>query len=181
MIPFDPGKTAGENSPDRRRERLGILRPVIDTAAARAGIDRSLVVALVLTENHQMDPLATRFEPGFWSQYIEPVPAYRTHPWYAWPKVMASSYGLCQVMFTTAEWARDRLGIPWSGGPWDLFQPDLNLRLGAAILAHKIARYGKRDGVAAYNSGKPRHDLSGTLTNEVYVRRFEGWLGANLA
>lgn len=167
---------------DQTRRRLQILAPLIDQFAREAQIAPELLRSLILTENETINIFAMRFEPGFWATYIENQPQYLRHPWIAWPDVMASSYGLCQVMYTTAEWACDKWALRWDGRqPWELFMPSLNLRLGALVLGHKIRRYGVRDGVAAYNSGKPRKNIAGRLLNERYVRRFEDHLGRSLA
>lgn len=167
---------------DETRRRLKIFAPLIDQYAREAQIAPDLLRVLLLTENEPIDIFARRFEPGFWATYIQDQPQYAHHPWIAWPDVLASSYGLVQIMYTTAEWASDKWAIRWdSRQPWELFMPSLNLRLGALVLAHKIRRYGTRDGVAAYNSGKPRKDIAGRLLNERYVRRFEDHLGRSLA
>lgn len=60
--------------------------------------------------------------------------------------------GLAQLMPATAEEERRRLGLP---APLDLFDPALNLRLGASYLAHMLALFSGEEAfaVAAYNAG----------------------------
>jgi hypothetical protein len=165
-----------------RAMKLKALATTIQVAARDHGIGEDFLRALILTENDQVDPLAIRFEPSFWANYVEGRGEYLRHPWYPWPEVLASSYGLVQVMFTSAEWAANRFGVRWSGSPWDLFVPSTNLAMGAAILGHKMTQFGVRDGIAAYNAGTPRRiGTTGTLANEAYVARFERWIGRPLS
>lgn len=60
--------------------------------------------------------------------------------------------GLAQLMPATAEEQRRRLGLP---SPIDLFDPAVNLRLGASYLAQMLALFSGEEAfaVAAYNAG----------------------------
>jgi soluble lytic murein transglycosylase-like protein len=107
------------------------LRRVAETVvaeAARHGIDPSLVLAVIQVES------------GGYNFAVSPVGA----------------MGLMQMMPYTAEELCARLGIPWRG-PDSLFDPVLNVTLGAAYLKELSDRYGRWDmALAAYNWG-PAH------------------------
>jgi hypothetical protein len=163
-------------------ERLIKFKQFIDAAVAETGASKELIAALILTENEPCDPMARRKEPAFYDRYIKGQPTWIGSPWYDFPEIIAASYGLTQVMFTTAQQIARKHAIEWSGQPWDLFNPWVNIRLGAAHLMDCIAKYGsERDGVAAYNAGTPRKTDSGIYVNQAYVDRFEKFLGRRLS
>lgn len=120
-------------------------RKDIETAAKAHGVDADLLEALVMTESSgQAD--AFRFEPAYYKRYLAGNPEYKD----ANPRRVASSYGLCQIMYPTAR----QYGFG-SLVPETLFLPGINLDYGARILAHLITRC---DGdtvaaLAAYNGG----------------------------
>jgi len=60
------------------------------------------------------------------------------------------SVGLMQVLPSTGSGV---LGRPLTTS--DLFVPDTNLRAGVGYLLQQIGRYGMRDGISAYNAGRP--------------------------
>jgi soluble lytic murein transglycosylase-like protein len=63
-----------------------------------------------------------------------------------------ASRGLMQLLFRTAKMIEPNLS------PDDLFDPSLNIRIGAEYLRRQIARYGGKrwHGVSAYNAGTAR-------------------------
>jgi len=66
--------------------------------------------------------------------------------------------GLMQVMPATGREVAAELGIPWSGLR-TLFDPHVNVRLGAAYLKGLLRRYGRTEvALAAYNWGPGRID-----------------------
>jgi soluble lytic murein transglycosylase-like protein len=118
-------------------------RPNIEFAATQAGIDPDLLEALVITESSgQAD--AFRFEPGFYKRYLEGKPEWAGQI----PRRISSSYGLCQIMLPTAR------QYGFRAEPEMLFLPDVNLALGAKILARLIQQFGDiEDALQAYNGG----------------------------
>jgi len=68
------------------------------------------------------------------------------------PRLKDASYGLCQILCSTA---RD---LGFQGECHKLFDPDLNLRLGAKYLAFLLGvfRFNQLLAVAAYNAGPAR-------------------------
>lgn len=120
-------------------------RPEIIAAARTAGIDADLLEALVLTESSGKAD-AFRFEPEFWDRYCANNAAYSGQV----PRRVASSYGLCQVMYPTAQ------AYGFSAQPEYLFLPNVNLEIGARIL-RDLLDWAKQDvskALQAYNGGK---------------------------
>ena len=63
--------------------------------------------------------------------------------------------GLMQLMPDTADWIAQRLGFATP----DLYDPEMNLRLGTWYLRYLIDRYGRVDlALTAYNAGPSRVD-----------------------
>jgi soluble lytic murein transglycosylase-like protein len=119
-------------------------RPNIEFAAAQAGIDPDLLEALVVTESFGGQADAFRFEPGFYTRYLEGKPEWAGQI----PRRISSSYGLCQIMLPTAR------QYGFRAEPEMLFLPDVNLALGAKILARLIQQFGDiGDALQAYNGG----------------------------
>lgn len=119
-------------------------RPAIETAAATHRIDPDLVEAVVMQESGGKAD-AFRFEPKFWQRYLANSPLYAREE----PRRFASSYGLMQVMFTTA------LAAGYSGDPEGLFAITVNLDIGCRILRGLLDRSDGdlREALAAYNGG----------------------------
>jgi len=120
-------------------------RADIEAAADDHGLDPNLIEAVVIAESSgQTD--AFRYEPGFYAQYIKGKPAY-----VAWnPRRVSSSYGLCQVMFTTAQ------QYGFSDAPELLFVPEVGLKFGCLHLKRLLAwaKGDTRKALAAYNGGQ---------------------------
>ena len=74
------------------------------------------------------------------------------------PQIHDASYGLMQVLYSTAR------GLGYTGSPDGLFDPDTNIQLGTKLMGQLIAQYG--DDIlrvySAYNSGKPDLYLTST-------------------
>ena len=142
------------------------------------------------------DPMSRRVEPEFYERYIRGT-YWETDKWGTVPEIVAASYGLCQVMFTTAVWALNKGllrprpsaagGVPvdpaalpdvWNGQPWTLFDPAVNLRIAAEVFAYKARKYGSlAAGASAYNAGSPRTMASGIYENQSYVEGIRDALG----
>jgi len=120
-------------------------RTLIEQAATELGLDPNLVEAVVITESSgQTD--AFRYEPGFYTAYIKGKAEYAN----AIPRRVASSYGLMQVMYTTA--TQYGFGLI----PELLFVPATGLRFGCLHLA-KLLKWSEGDvrkALAAYNGGQ---------------------------
>jgi soluble lytic murein transglycosylase-like protein len=74
-----------------------VYRPQIERIAGRYDLDPVLVEAVVWTESTDHTD-AFRPEPNFYRRYLKGKPE-----WAGWvPRRISSSYGLMQVMYTTA-------------------------------------------------------------------------------
>jgi len=118
--------------------------PIINKYAAQFGVPALWIQAVIRTESN--------FNPA----------AYREEP-----QISDASYGLMQVLFTTAQ------GLGYDGPKEGLFDPDTNIFLGTKLLADLQRRFGPdvRRVYSAYNSGSPdRYKTSGQVA--LNVNRF---------
>jgi len=93
------------------------------------------------------------------------------------PTIVAASYGLMQILFTTAS------GLGFAGTADELYDPATNIDLGGKALFEIMERLKKHDysnfdlwfieiALARYNGGSFRNpDMEGKLRNQVYVDR----------
>lgn len=74
------------------------------------------------------------------------------------PQISDASYGLMQLLETTAR------GLGFTGNAADLYEPEINIPLGTKLLSQLRIRYGDdfRRIYSAYNSGKPDLYLTST-------------------
>lgn len=150
----------------------GLYGAAVAEAHEITGLPIALLWSVIMQESSG-DIMARRVEHGFYNRYIAGKAEWTSHSYYKQPGIIAASFGLMQVMFTTAEWALKRalpaaLCSGWDRRPWTLSDPHTNILIGAAVLAYKRSIYGARDGIAAYNSGSPRK-VGTVLVNEAYV------------
>lgn len=76
----------------------------------------------------------------------------------------ASSIGLCQVQYKTAQF------MGFRGRARDLYAVDTNLAYAAKYLKYQLRRYGDLDrAIAAYNAGAVYYDNEGKFVNQSYV------------
>ena len=134
------------------------------------GIDEKLIRAIIQTES-SWKVYAFRREPKFWNRYwvniknLFAVTPEKDEQWLSSPDIVSSSYGLMQLMLTTAM----ELGFRYEY-PFELFDPATNIKWGCALLKKLYDRYGDwQDAVSAYNQGNNRKNLDGTYKNQKYV------------
>lgn len=147
-------------------------RKEIETAAAAHGLSPDIVAGVVSQESNGWTS-AFRHEPAFWTKYLATNPAYMHRN----PHEVSSSYGLMQVMYTTA------VEHGFTGEPWELFAPAVGLEYGCRVLARLItwanglytgleterAAVVTRSALAAYNGGRGGNAPTGTLRNREYA------------
>ena len=120
-------------------------RDLIVSTAGGHGLDPNLVEAVVIAESSGHTD-AFRFEPGFYRRYLEGKSEYAGQN----PRRVSSSYGLMQVMFTTAQ------QYGFKDNPEALFVPESGLQYGCLHLK-TLLRWSKGDerkAAAAYNGGQ---------------------------
>lgn len=103
------------------------FRIEVEAAAATYNLDPDLVEAVVQQESSGRW-FAYRYEPKFFERYLRNKPEYRD----ADPREVSASYGLMQVMFTTA---REN---GYTGPAWDMFKPEVALDNGCKHLAKQL-------------------------------------------
>ena len=117
---------------------------------------------------------AYRFEQGFWDKYLKDNPKWKDRD----PNEVSASYGLCQLMFTTA-W---ELGFRGTGE--ELYNPVYNVELGAKLIRKLMEKCKKEKyhfntpfnpmsiAMARYNGGSYKNpDDDGWIRNEEYVKK----------
>ena len=88
------------------------------------------------------------------------------------PHVKDASWGLMQVLLSTAKWISGNNDLTAS----QLMDPSFNIYVGTKYLAYLMGRYSKlTDVMAAYNAGSPRLDASGKYVNQSYVDKASKW------
>lgn len=127
--------TATVDVPRSPIARENTYDPIIRRAAARFAVPGWIVKSVIATESS--------FRPG----------VYRDEP-----QISDRSRGLMQLLLRTAR------GLGFTGEPDLLYDPELNIMLGTALLAQLLKRFGTwEDALAAYNGGRPRRGTSGQL------------------
>jgi soluble lytic murein transglycosylase-like protein len=95
----------------------------IDEYSIEFSLEIELIKALIQTES-SFNERAYRFEPGFYDRYIRNQSKYMDHKYYGLPRIISASYGLTQIMYTTAE----ELGFI-NIEPEILYDPKANIKL----------------------------------------------------
>lgn len=133
----------------------------VRSAAAAHGLEPALVKAIVLAESDGKTA-AYRYEPGFWLRYMADKPEYRN----AIPQRVSASYGLMQVMYTTAR------QHGFIGDPEHLMVPDVGLKYGCRHMAYLITEcQGDVEmALAQYNGGKFGNERR-PFRNQLYVHK----------
>ena len=119
------------------------------------------------------NPDAYRPEPRFYEKYIA-ADTPTAIEWrkriddHGWQRVKcATSYGLMQIMFTTA-WERGYRGK--RAGPDGLLVPEVSLLYGAMHFRWLWNKYTTvYNAIAAYNAGSPRRYAENEYVNQEYV------------
>ena len=144
------------------------IKKICCMEAKKNRLDKLLLMAVIEVESAG-DPKAYRFEPAFWNTYLKNNEEWSDRD----AKEVSASYGLMQLMYTTA-WS-----LGWRGDGPDLYDPVINIKLGAKLLHELMDRITKSPdssiwpidiALARYNGGfKGNPDTSGRLRNQSYV------------
>jgi len=140
---------------------------------------RKLLLKSIAINESSLNPQAYRMEPLFWERYLVNNPEWKDKD----PKIVSASWGLTQIMFTTA-WAFGLTGEIEKVRD-DLLDPMINIMLCAKIMRKLIdksieKRYTDRYywlsnaqvALAQWNGGgKGNPSEDGTLRNQKYVRK----------
>jgi len=164
-------KKKKKKHPNRRTKlnRANVdLDLVFCTMAKKYRLEKNLLKAIAAVESTG-DVRAYRHEPEFFEKHLKLDDAWKDKD----PKIVSSSYGLFQIMFTTA-W---QLGF--RGQADDLYNPVINTELGAKLLRQLIDRVRSTNNINLWpldialarwhggSRGNPRTD--GILQDQIYV------------
>lgn len=131
------------------------FRSIIERCATQQALDPDVVQGIIEQESSGRW-YSYRYEPAFFGRYLHDDPKYRDKD----PREVSASYGLMQVMYSTA------IENGFAGEPWDLFKPEVAIDLGCKHFAKLLAWSRKqassstseetilRSALAAYNGGK---------------------------
>lgn len=87
------------------------------------GVERAILKAVAVVES-SMNQMARRHEPVFWEKYKHKFPELADRD----PEEVSTSYGLMQIMYTTA------YGMGFRGPGIELYNPVINIGYGARLL-----------------------------------------------
>ena len=135
---------------------------------------KKLLLKAVATAESGMNQTAYRFEKGFWDRYLKDNPEWMNQD----QSIVSASYGLFQLMWTSA-W-----GLGFRGTQDDLWNPVINIELGARLLRNLIDKVRSKQAwngnrlwdieicLALYNGGTTGNPgPEGKLRNQKYVNR----------
>jgi soluble lytic murein transglycosylase-like protein len=123
------------------------------------------LVKAIIRQESNFNPWAIRVERGFWSRYftgimqlINGTPSKADDRWAEYPDITSCSYGLCQLMLTTAI----ELGFTFTY-PTELLDPITNIYYGCKLFRKLLDKYNnnEQDAIAAYNQGNNVKDSTG--------------------
>lgn len=159
LMLFWGGKAVKKVIDIRRRNRvLNVLnkwKDKIRLYANKHGIYPSLLASVITQESDGREN-AYRYEPAFYNRYIKGNSDWMGYKFYNQPQVISASYGLCQLMFTTA-WrhATSEERNQMTADYRILYNVDFNMELGSRLIKYLWNKYGNRqDVLAAYNAGE---------------------------
>lgn len=145
--------------------------------ARKYGLGKLWLKALGIIES-SLNPRAYRFEPAFWEKYLKNHPDWKDRD----PKIVSASWGIGQIMFTTA-WGLGLRTQPDEAMAEDLCNPVINIELYAKLLRQNLDKLQKDKlklkfswldmfavALARYNGGSPLNPgEDGKLRNQHHV------------
>lgn len=139
-----------------------ILELIVTHAQAHQ-LEPELVYAVCRQES-SLNPVAVRHEPDYRWVYRPKDVKPRWCSLDTERMLQKTSFGLMQVMGAVF---REYGFEGWLSEV--ICCPTIQLEYGCRHLERKISKWGKLDGVAAYNAGSPRRNPDGKLVNQYYV------------
>ena len=128
-------------------------REPIVAALKKYRVPVPVIIATISTESSG-NSRAYRYEPAFYDNYIKNKKLWKNNPYYNEPKRISASYGLMQILYTTA------YDVGFRGKPEDLYDPETNIDAGAAYIASsfQVKNHGWDPPkiACAYNAGSVR-------------------------
>ncbi|MDD5007265.1 MAG: lytic transglycosylase domain-containing protein [Syntrophorhabdaceae bacterium] len=136
---------------------------------------KKLLLKASATCESSLDERAYRYEPEFFRRYLADKPEWKDQD----PAIVSASYGLFQIMWTTAWY------LGFRGTQEDLWNPVINANLGAKLLRQLLDEVAKEGvcntyfelspitvALCRYNGGNRNNPApDGTLRNKKYSDR----------
>lgn len=147
--------------------QIEALKPLIDLAAKRQGLDPRLIAAIIEVESGGQS-YACRFEPGYPFLFEPTVMAKTSGTTLSTEQMLQRcSWGLMQVMGATARELGLRAPLP------SLTDPAAGIEFGCLYFKAQLARYSGKtlDAIAAYNAGSVVVRTDGIYQNQAYVTK----------
>jgi len=121
---------------------------LIKLEGAKQNVDEALITATICTESGG-NSTVYRYEPNFYKRYIEDKPKWISNPYYNEPERISASYGLMQIMYSTA------YGLGFREEPEELYNVATNIYWGTYLLSKQsdITQLDPVKVAACYNAG----------------------------
>ncbi len=169
------GVVKDEKSTKRAADIWRKYEPMITAASEKYGVPIPAIIATISTESSG-NPKSFRYEPLFYKRYIKDQSEWKDSPYYKYPRRIASSYGLVQIMYTTAH------KVGFRGKPEDLYDPASNINAGAAYIASqyqiKQHKWDPPKIACAYNAGSVRATKANEWGMHHHPGHLERWIPA---
>jgi len=149
-------------------------------AAKKYKIPKIILKAIAQVES-SMDIRAYRFEKEFFDRYLKDHPLWHDKV----PEKVSASYGLMQLMFTTAYELGFKNDDKSPKDPEELYNPEYNIQLGAKLIRRHLDKMKEIKNIqpyigyspfeiafAWYNGGRKNNpDVNGKLRNPGYIEK----------
>ncbi len=147
----------------------------IQAASQKYHVPIPVILATISTESSG-EPNAYRHEPAFYNNYIQNTTQWKNSPYHDKPKRISASYGLMQILYTTA------YSVGFRGEPEDLYDPALNIEFGTKYIASDVQRkqheWDPPKIACAYNAGSVRPTKKNPWGMHHYGNHLERWIPA---
>ena len=147
----------------------------IRTASEKYSVPIPVIIATISTESSG-DAKAYRHEAAFYRRYIKNKSQWKNNPYHHSPRRISSSYGLMQIMYTTA------YSVGFRGEPEDLYDPTVNVDAGSAYIASafQIKQHGWDPPkiACAYNAGSVRPTSKNLWGMHYHPGHLDRWIPA---
>ncbi len=147
----------------------------IRAASEKHQVPIPAILATIVTESGGK-PDAYRFEPAFYDRYLKDTSPWTENPYYGEPKRISASYGLMQIMYTTA------YNIGFRGKPEDLYDPATAIDVSTAYIASAAQRkqhqWDPPKIACAYNAGSVRPTKKNAWGMHYHPGHLDRWIPA---
>lgn len=147
----------------------------IRAASEQHQVPIPVILATIATESSG-NADAYRYEPAFYRRYLKDKAPWTQNPYYGDPERISASYGLMQIMYTTAYNAGFR------GKPEDLYDPATGIDAGTAYIASAPQRrqhqWDPPKIACAYNAGSVRPTKKNAWGMHYHPGHLDRWIPA---